>query len=250
MLKVAGSTDKGKKRENNQDVFYISENDSMPIYIVADGMGGHKAGELASNMATNIIVERFIEDKINLKNEKTILKWIKKTIEEANTKIYLKSIKNKDYRGMGTTITLAYIYEDKIYIGHVGDSRAYILKNGKINQITEDHSYVNQLVKLGSITLEEAEKHPKKNMITRAVGSSSIIEVDLMVKEYDESQILILCSDGLFNMVEDIQIQKTFEKKDNLQEACDELVSLANINGGLDNITIVAIKFDCNEVKE
>lgn len=250
MLSVGGNTHMGMKRKSNQDVIYISKDSSMPIYIVADGMGGHKAGELASNMAIDIIVKRITEDKHKLSSENAILKWIKKTIEEANTKIYLESIKNKDFKGMGTTITLGYIYEDKIYIGHVGDSRAYIIKNDEIKQITEDHSYVNQLLKLGSITKEEAKKHPKKNMITRAVGSSSIIEIDLIVREYKENEILILCSDGLFNMLDDLEILKVFKSKDNIQEACDKVIRMANDNGGFDNITIIAIKFHCNEVRE
>ncbi len=248
MLKVGGNTDKGIRRENNQDVFYISDDPSMPIYILADGMGGHKAGELASNMASEIIVERIIKDKDKLNSEKSVMKWIKKTIEEANTKIYLESRKNKEYMGMGTTIIIGYIYKDKFYLGHVGDSRAYVIRDEKMEQITEDHSYVNQLLKLGNITKEEARNHPKKNMITRAVGSSSIIEIDLIDRQYKKGDILVLCSDGLYNMVEDSQILEAF-KNNKMQKACDKLISIANDNGGIDNITVLAIKFECSEVR-
>lgn len=244
MLAVGVKSDVGKKRKDNQDAFYVSQNTSIPLYLVADGMGGHNAGELASNMAMNIIVESFIKNQKNLSSEKMILKIIKKSIEEANSKVYLKSLENKDFNGMGTTITLAYIFNNKIYIGHVGDSRAYLIRKGKLGQISEDHSYVNQLLKSGSITKEEAKNHPKRNMITRAVGSSSILEIDLLVKKYDKNDILILCSDGLTNMVMDFQILEQFQDGKNIQESCEELVEIANTNGGIDNITIIAIKFD------
>lgn len=244
MIIIGVKSDVGRKRDNNQDVFYASENIAIPLYLVADGMGGHKAGELASSMAMDIIVENFMGTRKDLSTETFILKFMKKSIEEANTKIYLKSMESEKFKGMGTTITLAYIFDNKIYLGHVGDSRAYLIRDNEINQITEDHSYVNQLLKTGSITKEEAKLHPKRNMITRAVGSSSIIEIDLMVKKYNKNDILILCSDGLTNMVTDFQILEAFVDKNHIQKSCEELVRMANDNGGVDNITIIAIKFD------
>src|SRR5699024_10018792 len=149
-------------------------------------------------------------NKDNLLDEKSILELIKSSIEDANTKIYLKSIKNEELKGMGTTITLAYIYKDNIYIGHVGDSRAYLIRDNGISQITDDHSYVNQLIKAGSITKEQGKVHPKRNMITRAVGSSSIIEIDLISSKIKKQDIFLLCSDGLFNMVKEEKILETF----------------------------------------
>ena len=244
MITVGVKSDVGIKRDNNQDSFYISENNNILIYLVADGMGGHKAGKLASTMARDIIQRNFNEEEIDLDNEANILKKIKMSIEEANTKIYLKSIEDEEFKGMGTTVTMAYIFENKIYLGHVGDSRAYLIKRDEIIQITEDHSYVNQLLKSGSITKKEAKSHPKRNMITRAVGSSSIIEIDLIVKEWDQEDILILSSDGLTNMVKDYKILKAFKDEDNIQKSCDKLVHIANKNGGIDNITVIAIKFN------
>ena len=241
-MTIGAKSDVGKSRENNEDNFYVSDDIQIPLYIVADGMGGHKAGEIASSMAIEIIENNFSQKKNNLSDKDEVIKSIKGSIEEANTKIYLKSIQNKDLKGMGTTITLAYILDDNIYLGHVGDSRAYLISDGNINQITEDHSFVNELVKSGSITKEEAKNHPKKNMITRAVGSSSIIEMDLIVKEYNENDILVLCSDGLTNMITDFEILETFKDKDSMQSASEKLVRLANGKGGLDNITVVAIK--------
>lgn len=241
-MTVGAKSDVGKSRGNNEDNFYVSNDMKVPLYIVADGMGGHNAGEVASNMAIEIIKNKFMNPKDDLLDKDKVIKSIKQSIEEANTKIYLKSIENKELKGMGTTITLAYILENHIYLGHIGDSRAYLISDDNIQQITEDHSFVNELVKSGTITKEEAKNHPKKNMITRAVGSSSIIEMDLMVKEYNENDILILCSDGLTNMVSDIEIMEIMKDENDLQNACGRLVELANEKGGLDNITVVAIK--------
>ncbi|HEY8361967.1 MAG TPA: Stp1/IreP family PP2C-type Ser/Thr phosphatase [Tissierellaceae bacterium] len=242
---VSGAvSDIGKAREKNQDAYFASNDLSLPLYMVADGMGGHNAGEIASTMAMNIIKKNFFEKRNLLTNKETIFKIIKESIEEANTKIYLKSLENEDCKGMGTTITLAYIFNNEIYIGHVGDSRAYLIRNGNITQITEDHSFVNELVKIGSITKEEAVNHPKKHMITRAVGSSSVIEMDLIVKSYEENDILLLCSDGLSNMLKEFEISQVFDSENDIQKACETLAQMANQKGGHDNITVVAIKFN------
>lgn len=242
---VSGAvSDIGRARENNQDAFYASKDYLLPLYVVADGMGGHKAGEVASSMAMAIIKKNFSENKNNKITETIITKLIKESIEEANTKIYLKSLEDKKYEGMGTTITLAYILDGKICIGHVGDSRAYLISGNQIIQITEDHSYVNELLRTGSITREEAKTHPKRNMITRAVGSNSFIEMDLFFKEYKKNDILLLCSDGVSNMLKEYEIYDIFNGAEDIQKACENLATKANDKGGLDNITAVAIKFN------
>lgn len=241
---IGAVSDIGKVRNKNQDSYYISMDKDIPLYLVADGMGGHRSGEVASAMAMEIIKNKFSLSEDTLNKKKNILETIKNSIELANTKIYLKSIENKSFTGMGTTITLGYIFSNKIFIGHVGDSRAYLIRDNKINQITEDHSYVNELLKLGSITIEEARNHPKKNMITRAVGSSSKISMDLIVKEYKKDDILLLCSDGLFNMLEDNEINEVFNREKDMQKACETLAKEANKKGGLDNITLVSIKLN------
>lgn len=237
-------SDIGRCRKKNQDAYYASADPDFPLYFVADGMGGHRSGEVASSMAMDIIKDEFLIFKNNLNKEKNILKTIKKSIEKANTKIYLKSLEREECKGMGTTITLAYIFEGRIFIGHVGDSRGYLIREEEIIQITEDHSYVNELLKLGSISIEEAKKHPKKNMITRAVGSSSTISMDLIVKKHKKNDILLLCSDGLFNMLSEKEIYEVYEIEKNMQKACEVLVEKANAKGGLDNITLVSIKFN------
>lgn len=249
-MNIGYKSDIGKKRNVNQDVLYVSNEGFEKIYLIADGMGGHKAGEIASNMARDIIVKGFYENKDKLKNKKKIRKTIKGIIEKANTNIYLKSLENPEYEGMGTTVTLAYVYGDRIFIGHVGDSRAYILNDndGELIQITEDHSYINELMKKNKITKEEARVHPDRNLITRAVGSSSILEVDLFELKYQVGDILILCSDGLTNMVEDEIIRTIFLSNTDMQESCELLVNKANDLGGTDNITIIAVKLN-DEVK-
>lgn len=247
-MEVGSVTDVGMKRKTNQDTIYASKDSSLPLFLVADGMGGHRAGEVASNMAKDIVVNKFKVKEEVLKSDGEVIQFIKSAIEEANTKIYLKSSRNEEYKGMGTTITVAYIKDGMVYIGHVGDSRGYLISDGKIIQITEDHSYVNQLLKTGTITEEEAREHPNKNMITRAVGSSSILEVDSIKLPYKEDDILVISSDGLTNMVSDDEILSQFERDVELQKICDDLVEKANYNGGNDNISIVAVKFD-KEVK-
>lgn len=241
-MNISALTDVGLVRDNNEDSFYKSKDCNFPLFIVADGMGGHKAGETASKMAVEIIKNNFIQNKSKLTTEKSITKHITQAIKIANKEIFNYSNKDKLCSGMGTTITLAYILNEKIYIGHVGDSRAYRIRDNDIIQLTEDHSLVHELVKSGSITIEEGKVHPQRNMITRAVGTSTEIEVDLITEEFLKDDIFIICSDGLTNMITDQEIKKSFKNKVLLNEACIDLVNKAKDNGGKDNITIIAIE--------
>lgn len=240
---IGVSTDKGKVRKNNQDSYFVSEDTELPLFIVADGMGGHKAGEVASNMAVEIVKDFFIEKKEEFKKNKVdISKFIRSVVEKANTIIYKKSIENDEFHGMGTTITMAYISEDKLYIGHVGDSRAYLLRNNKFIQITEDHSLVAEMVKKGSISEEEAECHPQRNIITRAIGTDDEVITDIIVEDIYKDDILLLCTDGLTNMMNDDEIKEILINKIDLQKNCNSLVKKANRLGGIDNVTVIAIK--------
>lgn len=243
MVKAAVS-DIGRHRDKNQDGYYLSDESEDPIYIVADGMGGHKCGEIASSMALDSVIKRFKDNKEPLSNKDDILKLIKTSMEAANIKIYLKSLEMVECKGMGTTMTLAYIFKDKILIGHVGDSRAYIIRDKKIYQITEDHSYINELLKNGTITLQEAKEHPKKNMITRALGVSSIVEVDIIQKKYKKDDILLLCSDGLFNMLSEVEITGVFNEESSMVKCSQTLIDMANEKGGFDNITVIVVKLN------
>jgi protein phosphatase len=248
---VGAISDIGLKRENNQDSMFASLEKDFPLFIVADGMGGHKAGDIASSMAVEGIINTLKNNKEKLDSENTIKSFIKEAVSSVNDKIYLRSFEKSECFGMGTTITLAYIYKSKIFIGHVGDSRAYLVRNNKILQITEDHTLVNELIKNGSITPDEAVNHPQRNMITRALGTSSSINMDFYTIEYHKDDILILCSDGLTNMIDENTILEVINqnKEKDMNLICNSLVTLAKENGGRDNITVIVIKFSDEVLK-
>ncbi|SHJ95190.1 Stp1/IreP family PP2C-type Ser/Thr phosphatase [Paramaledivibacter caminithermalis] len=234
----------GKIRNKNEDSFYVDEKHGR-IFIVADGMGGHNAGEVASKMAIEK-VSKFIDNNINnvsLQNENEITSLIENAINEGNIEIYKQSSSFENWDGMGTTITMALFVNNKVYLGHVGDSRAYLLKDNELTQLTEDHTLVCELVKNGSITEVEAKSHPKRNVITKALGTEINPIPDILSIEVDDGDIIILCTDGLTNAVDNYMIKDIFLKKSNLQEACDFLINEANNRGGVDNITLIAIRY-------
>lgn len=241
-MKAFAKSDVGKVREMNQDYFYISKpEEKVQLYIVADGMGGYKGGEIASKLAVETskryILNNF--DSIESSDKEEILKLIKSAIEYANLVVYEKSKENKELENMGTTIDVCLIFGNKVYIGHVGDSRVYRKRKDFFRKLTTDHSYVQKLVSDGTITKEEAYNHPKKNMLIKALGCSTFVEPDVMVKGFLKDDILLMCSDGLTNMLKDEEIVKIINE--NPIEACNNLVSKANENGGYDNITAVII---------
>ncbi len=238
---AAGRSDIGLKRDTNQDFYFVSQDENLPLYILADGMGGEKGGETASRLAIETSREIFEKNRLKLKNKKAIKETIRKAIERSNTKIHKKSLKDKSLEGMGTTLLILYISKNKLYIGHVGDSRAYYIARS-IEQLTEDHSLVNALVKSGQLSLEEAKKHPQKNMITRAVGAAAIVESDILSYDYLKEDKILLCSDGLSNMLENEEIYSIMDSSENVEEICDNLISEALKSGGNDNITTVVVK--------
>ena len=241
-MKAFAKSDVGKVREMNQDYFYISKpEEKVQLFIVADGMGGYKGGEIASRLAVetskSYILNNF--DSIESNDKEEILKLIKSAIEYANLVVYEKSKENKELENMGTTIDVCLVLGNKVYIGHVGDSRVYRKRKDFFRKLTTDHSYVQKLVSDGTITKEEAYNHPKKNMLIKALGCLNFVEPDVMVKGFLNDDILLMCSDGLTNMLKDEEIVKTINE--NPIEACNNLVSKANENGGYDNITAVII---------
>ena len=243
MVKAYAKSDVGKAREINQDSYYITEDQfsEIQIFILADGMGGCNAGEIASKMAVNC-AKSYIENNIKdtPKDKESLIQLIGSSMEYANMVIYEISLENNEYEGMGTTLEVCLIYGNRAYIGHVGDSRIYRIRKDIIRKLTQDHSYVQKLVQEGTITKEEAEVHPKKNMLMKALGCNAFVEPDVMVRGFLKEDTIVICSDGLTNMV---KVQDIFEKvKENFEIAPKELVELANNNGGLDNITIITIK--------
>lgn len=254
-MKSAGRTDIGLVRKVNEDN-YICEMLELGfdtwVYIVADGMGGHNAGEVASTMAVQEILS-YIKSNIKCleKEEKRILDLIRKAILHANDKVYKKSILNSNCMGMGTTLSMVLVKGSELYVGHVGDSRIYLIRDGAISRLTEDHSLVAELVRTGTIQPEEAKHHPQKNVITRALGTEYTLEVDVSASALKDTDFILLCTDGLSNMVEDEEIKQIIISAENVESACEMLVDRAKDSGGYDNITAIVIQIneggDCDD---
>lgn len=239
-MRVYCETNTGLMRDNNEDNLIVEESDRFNLYAVADGMGGHKAGEVASSIAIDTIREIFKKDS-QVEGFKAPA-FIIKSIEAANEKIRKEALSKDECSGMGTTITMAIVDMSLniAYIGNVGDSRAYIIKNDEINQITEDHTYVHELLKDGKITIEEAKHHPKRNVITRAVGSEEYVHADIFEVELFDNDVILLCTDGLTTHLTDDKILQTI-KEYGCSESVQRLIKIANDNGGTDNITIIIV---------
>ena len=233
MSKVYQATNVGKVRKNNEDSLLVTEPE---IFIVADGMGGQAAGEVASKILVDT-AKNFLPKIAEPLNEDILTKSILK----ANAEILKAVRENKNYRGMGTTATILHIYKNRAYYAHIGDSRLYRVRNNNIEQITQDHSYVESLVRRGEITPSEARVHPLKNILTQAVGADDDITVDSGNLRLDTEDIFMLCSDGLTNMVADEDILKILLESKN---PADDLVQAALDNGGHDNITVIVVDID------
>lgn len=241
-MEAFAKTDVGKARDMNQDYYYITpENEDLKLYILADGMGGYKGGEVASRLAT-ISAKNYIESNFSniIKEKEEIQNLIKNAMEYANMVVYEKSKEDEELEGMGTTLEVCLIYNNKVYIGHVGDSRIYRIRNDIIRKLTNDHSYVEKLVKDGTITKEEAVNHPKKNMLTKALGCTVFVEPDVTVKGFIKDDIILMCSDGLTNMIKEEEIYNII--REDYSKATQRLIEKANENGGYDNITAIIIK--------
>ena len=240
-MRILAKSDIGKSREMNQDSYYISDLEEEPkLYILADGMGGYKGGEIASSLAIanvkNYVINNFNKYKMD---KESILKLIKNAIEYTNKVIYEKSQEDEDLKDMGTTLDICLIYNNKVFIGHVGDSRVYRIRENVMRKITTDHSYVEKLVKEGTITREEAFNHPKKNMLMKALGCNSLVEPDIICEGFLKDDILLMCSDGLTNMLRENEIYNILlNNPENPEEA---LIQSANDLGGYDNITAIII---------
>ena len=240
----AGLTDIGLVRKVNEDSFLCDfQLKDLHFYIVADGMGGHNAGEIASSMAIDYV--RTYMEKIYMEilmTVENITFMIRKAIQYANERVYKKSIMNSQYVGMGTTFTLVCIYGDHMIIGHVGDSRVYRINSDGIVRLTNDHSLVEELLRNGTIGPEEAANHPQKNVITRALGTSYSIEVDTFVYPIVKEDNILVCSDGLTNEVGELEIQSIVERNTDMNLVCKELIDKAKDFGGYDNITVIVVR--------
>lgn len=249
-----GITDIGRKRQRNEDSYLV--NDKIGLYIVADGMGGHAGGEFASKIAvstveeiirgedrvkSNVPADSYLDSTVSATTESVEQDRLKDAINRAGNMIVRRAFEDPELKGMGTTSTVMFISEDKAYIAHVGDSRAYCVRDNEIIQITEDHSLVHEQLKSGLITEEEAKTHQLKNIITRSVGVQEDVEVDTIVWKIQPGDAYLLCSDGLSNMMNDDEMQEIISKSD-VEQGARDLVDLANSRGGEDNITLILLK--------
>lgn len=239
MLKTFSITDIGKRRKLNQDYVYTSERPvgNMPnVFIVADGMGGHNAGDYASKYTVETIVKE-MATSVEVNPERILTK----AIEYANEQIIRLSRENADLEGMGTTVVVATCMGKYMKVANVGDSRLYVIGD-KITQITRDHSLVEEMVRMGGIDRDSARNHPDKNIITRAIGAADTVEIDFFDVELSEGEMVLMCSDGLTNMLEDEEIRMIMNGQRDIVEKAEELVKAANNNGGRDNISVVLIE--------
>lgn len=230
-------TDPGKVRDHNEDSVTIVKNEKGEILMaVADGMGGHKGGEIASSIAITNIGKRFMKTS-TVGNKEDAINFLQEVVSEANMNLYRYTEENPESLGMGTTIVLALLTGDFLLFGNIGDSSGFVEKKGKLYKITTDHTLVNLLVKSGELTEEEAKNHPRKNVLMRALGANMTVEMDIFDVETDVDGIF-LCSDGLTNMLEKDQIEKVLESDLTLDEKLQKLIQKSNNRGGTDNISV------------
>ena len=239
-------TDPGKVRSHNEDSVTIISNDNNEFVLaIADGMGGHKAGEIASSIAIEHIINSFNKlETIGTKED--AIDWLREIVKEINNQIFAYAKKNPESKGLGTTLVIAIKTEDYILYGNIGDSSGYVIKNGVLHKVTKDHTYVGMLISNGKLTIEGAKNHPGKNLLTRALGANDPIEIDIF--DIDTSvKGLFLCSDGLTNMLTTEQIEKVLNSNLEIEETVVKLIKKANLRGGTDNISIAYLKKESGE---
>lgn len=246
-MTAAGHTDVGRKREKNEDCFFVDE--KLGLAMVADGMGGHSGGEIASRLAVDTVIriirEFSADPDMTLPGNVNFLPHdhagrLNYAIQEAGHRIFEKACREPTLKGMGTTTVVIHAVEDRIFLGNVGDSRGYLLRDGVFRQVTQDHSFVGEQVRAGVISPELARTHRMRNVITRSVGFQAEVDADVLLKISKHGDIYLLCTDGLSNMVDDVEMKLVLEANPP-QDACRKLVDIANAHGGDDNITAVVV---------
>lgn len=247
-MRVFSATDVGQKRKMNQDYVFVSDSPvgNLPnLFVVADGMGGHNAGDYASSHAVQTLVDEIRDDR-----DFNPIKIIRHAIETANTEILNQAQNDVSLRGMGTTMVVATIVGHYAYVANVGDSRLYIIQD-QIHQVTKDHSLVQEMVRMGELKAEEAKNHPDKNIITRALGAERTVDIDFFDLKLEPNSTILMCSDGLSNMVEDAKIEEiVFDSEISLERKGRKLLREANQNGGKDNIAVILVEPFTNEVEK
>jgi serine/threonine protein phosphatase PrpC len=263
IVHVFGRTDVGRTREHNEDSFVVADLNTMnatlqpevrthhpgkmgSLFMVADGMGGAAAGEIASAMATEVVLQELDARWRHAAehDSETFARAIKAATETANARIHRYATEHPENRGMGTTATIAGLLADTLYLAQVGDSRAYLVRNGVAQQITKDQSLMQKLVEAGELTAEEAEVSERRNIILQALGPEPVVKVDLTHQQVRRDDVLVICSDGLSGQIRTADIARVVEEEPDLVNVCKQLIDLANEAGGPDNITVIAVRFD------
>lgn len=244
-------TDKGKVRQHNEDNGAICFNtNGQRLAIVADGMGGHRAGDVASQLTVDKLTELW-RNSMAIQTAEEAENWLKTNILQVNQYVLAHANNHPECEGMGTTVIAVITTENFSTIAHVGDSRCYLYNEDGFKQLTEDHSLVNELVRMGQISKEDAEHHPRKNVVLRALGTDSTLEVDVFTIVFEQGDFILICSDGLSNKVTEEQLQEILKKEDSLHTKASTLIEMANENGGEDNITVVILEYmDGNKAGE
>ena len=240
----SAKTDTGYMRPHNEDCLgsYVSKDGKTTFLIVADGMGGMNAGEVASKMQVELFLKKVSDLDCSGWADDRLAEVAKEAIQEANLAIYREALRDLNKYGMGTTAVVCILHGDKLITANVGDSRAYISTRSELIRVTRDHSYVEDLVRQGAISSQQAKEHPDRNIITRAVGCLEDIEVDIFINDFDKDSVLLMCSDGLNNMVEDDYLQRLIRRNKNMDKLADRLIAVAKKNGGADNITVIVAR--------
>ncbi len=244
-MEIFAKSDLGKARDINEDAIYIPEEDlGINLYILADGMGGYQGGDIASQLAVTAARSYILNNyEITFEEKEDILKLVNGAIEYANIVVSEKAKTDKKLNKMGATLEILLIIKNDAYIGHVGDSSVYMIRDRKINKLTTDHSYIQKLITDGRITKEESSTHPDKNMITKAIGTEIVVEAELIHKKLNTNDILIICSDGLTNLVSDKEMLEIVLDSFN-EDIAEKLINKANDLGGTDNISVIFVKYN------
>ncbi|MFJ7677690.1 Stp1/IreP family PP2C-type Ser/Thr phosphatase [Peribacillus sp. NPDC097198] len=242
-MRAIFKTDRGKVRQHNEDNGGVFSNpEGVRLAIVADGMGGHRAGDVASGMTIDLLKERW-EESSGIETANDAENWLETQILLVNQLLFEHAEANLECKGMGTTIVAAICTDKFATIANIGDSRCYLYNESGFKQVTEDHSLVNELVRSGQITKEDAEHHPRKNVLLRALGTELQVEMDITTVIFEEQDMLLLCSDGLTNKVSEVELEEMVNNGHSLEEKAQSLIEMANNYGGEDNITLVLVQF-------
>ena len=248
-MEVGFKSDKGLMRSNNEDACFVLLNDN--IYLVADGVGGGNAGEIASRTAVNEIANYIANNPIKqATNKYAVVNYLQDCLDKTNEKIFTQALKYEQNKGMATTLAVVYAKEGRAYIGNIGDSRVYLYRDGDLVQLTEDHTYVNTLLKAGIISKEQAETDDRKNVITKALGADNTVEPDFFQVNIMKDDIFLICTDGLSDEVDNQGMIDVLKENKSMSDVCNKMIEKANSNGGHDNITVICLRVTEEDIHE